>query len=120
MSKHHDLRRVLDGGIVAIIRAASSEQLVEVAQALYDGGIDVIEVTFTVPNVLEILSQVRLLPTGGVNLTTLPDFLKAGACAVGLGTSLVEPQALQVGDMDRIRNLAQQYVQLVQTTRQGL
>ena len=59
MSRHDDYQRVLDGGIVAILRAESSELLVDVAKALYEGGIGVIEVTFTVPRVLEIISDVR-------------------------------------------------------------
>ncbi|GIT30412.1 MAG: hypothetical protein Ct9H300mP1_24580 [Planctomycetaceae bacterium] len=59
MSREVDLQRVLDGGVVAIIRASSGDQLVDVAEALYSGGIEVIEVTFTVPGVLEILSAVR-------------------------------------------------------------
>lgn len=211
-----DLQRVLDGGIVAIIRATSGDQLVNVARALYEGGIDVIEVTFTVPNVLEILAavrkdlgkkillgagtvldpetcraallagaefivspslnleviklckrysklvmpgvftpteivtaweagadilklfpadcvgpnylkalrgplpQVRILPTGGVDLKTLPEFFKAGACAVGLGGQLVEKAAVESGNMTRIRDLAAEYVALVKRTRVAL
>ena len=59
MSANADLTRVLDGGIVAILRATSGEKLVQVAEALVAGGIDVIEVTFTVPRVLDIISAVR-------------------------------------------------------------
>jgi 2-dehydro-3-deoxyphosphogluconate aldolase/(4S)-4-hydroxy-2-oxoglutarate aldolase len=206
----------LNSGIVAVIRSTSSEQLVEVARALYEGGVDVLEVTFTVPRALEIIAavrkelgdkvllgagtvldpetaraaflagaeflvaptvnldviklgnrydklvmpgaftpteiltaweagaqvikvfpadiggpaylktlhgplpQVRLLPTGGVNLQTIADFLKAGACAVGLGGALVEPQAVQKGDMARIKSLAEQYVAAVKQTRAGM
>ena len=40
----------------AVIRSTSSEQLVEVAKALYEGGVDVLEVTFTVPRALEIIA----------------------------------------------------------------
>jgi len=54
MSRHTDLQRVLDLGIVAIIRAPSGDQLVQVAEALYAGGIDVIEITFTVPRAVEV------------------------------------------------------------------
>ena len=36
------------------------------------------------------LPQIRLMPTGGVNLDTASSFLKAGACALGIGGSLVE------------------------------
>lgn len=211
MSRHADLQRVLNTGMVAIIRASSGEQLVNVARALYEGGIDVIEVTFTVPNAVEVLQavhkdlgkkillgagtvldpetartaflagaqflvsptvnlevirmanrydklcmsgaytpteiltaweagadvvkvfpaeiggppylkaikgplpQVRLMPTGGVNLETMHDFLKAGACAVGLGSSLVEKDAVEKGDFARIRSLAEQYVERFKT-----
>ncbi|HEY0982561.1 bifunctional 4-hydroxy-2-oxoglutarate aldolase/2-dehydro-3-deoxy-phosphogluconate aldolase, partial [Schlesneria sp.] len=59
MSRHEDLQRVLKSGIVAIIRAQSGEQLVSVAKALYEGGIDVIEVTFTTPGVVDVISAVR-------------------------------------------------------------
>lgn len=213
MSRHRDLERVLKTGIVAIIRASSGDQLVNVAQALYDGGIDVIEVTFTTPGVVDVISavrkelgnkillgagtvldpetartailagaefivspcvnldviklahrydklvmpgaytpteivtaweagadviklfpaeiggapylkavkgplpQVRIMPTGGVNQQTLRDFVKAGACAVGLGSQLVEKEALERGDFQRIRQLASEYVQLMNQVR---
>lgn len=213
MSRHDDLQRVLDSGIVAIIRASSGEQLVKVAQALYEGGIDVIEVTFTTPGVIDVISavrkelgnkvllgagtvldpetaraallagaefivspcvnveviklahrydklvmpgaytpteivtaweagadvvklfpadiggaaylkalkgplpQVRIMPTGGVNQQTLRDFVKAGACSVGLGSQLVEKDALERGDFARIRQLATEYTQLLKQAR---
>ena len=43
MSKEDQLRRVLDCGIVAVVRAPDSRQLVEVARALADGGVTVVE-----------------------------------------------------------------------------
>jgi 2-dehydro-3-deoxyphosphogluconate aldolase/(4S)-4-hydroxy-2-oxoglutarate aldolase len=57
------------------------------------------------------------LPTGGVNLETLAAFVDAGACAVGLGSALVEKQALETGDMARIRDLAGRYVSLMRSVR---
>lgn len=213
MSAATHLQQVLDLGLVAIIRAPSGEQLVEVSQALADGGIDVIEVTFTVPGILDILKDVRralgdrillgagtvldtesaraailagaeflvtptvnvdvirlcrrydklvmsgaftpteiltaweagadvvkvfpaeiggpaylkavhgplphvrLLPTGGVNLETLPAFVQAGACAVGLGTALVEKDALERRDMARIRAQAEAFVARMKAAR---
>src|SRR5215472_12757519 len=213
MSKEQDLRRVLDAGIVAVVRSADSAQLVQVAKALSDGGVNVLEITMSVPDALEVLRQVRralgdrvllgagtvldpetaraallagaeylvaptlnlevirlcqrydklvmpgaftpteiltaweagadivkvfpaevvgpaffkamraplpqvrLMPTGGVDLTTAADFLRAGACCLGLGSQLVEPRALAEGDFDRIRDLARQYVVIVQSVR---
>src|SRR5205807_3090223 len=63
------------------------------------------------------LPQIRLMPTGGVDLTTAAAFLKAGACCLGIGGQLVEPRAVAEGNFDRIRELARQYVALVQQVR---
>src|SRR5690606_4920862 len=57
--KARQLQHVLDRGIVAILRAPTGELLADVAEALYESGIDVIEVTFTVPGILDILNQVH-------------------------------------------------------------
>jgi 2-dehydro-3-deoxyphosphogluconate aldolase/(4S)-4-hydroxy-2-oxoglutarate aldolase len=60
------------------------------------------------------------MPTGGVNLQTAADFLKAGAAALGIGSSLVEPQAVAAGNLKRIEELARQYVEIVARTRTAL
>jgi 2-dehydro-3-deoxyphosphogluconate aldolase/(4S)-4-hydroxy-2-oxoglutarate aldolase len=65
------------------------------------------------------LPQVKLLPTGGVNLETIGDFFAAGACAVGLGSGLVEKQAVAEGDMERIRVQAEAYVAAARAARLG-
>jgi len=65
------------------------------------------------------LPQVRLMPTGGVNLETAADFLRAGACALGVGGSLVESAAVDSGNMQRIEQLARQFVEIVRKTRGG-
>jgi 2-dehydro-3-deoxyphosphogluconate aldolase / (4S)-4-hydroxy-2-oxoglutarate aldolase len=210
------LRRVLDCGLVAVVRSPDSEQLVEVTRALADGGVTVVEITMTVPNALDVLRrvrqalgdrillgagtvldtetaravllagaefivaptvnvdvirlcnrygklsmpgaftpteilaaweagadvvkvfpadvvgpaffkamkgplpQVRLMPTGGVDLTTAAAFLKAGACCLGVGGQLVEPKAVAERNFDRIRDLARQYVEVVTQTRAAL
>jgi 2-dehydro-3-deoxyphosphogluconate aldolase/(4S)-4-hydroxy-2-oxoglutarate aldolase len=216
MSKEENLQRVLDGGLVAIVRAPSSADLVEVVGALVDGGVTAVEVTMTVPDAIDVLRQVRqalgrrlllgagtvldpetaravllagaefvvaptvnldvirlchrydklvmpgaftpteiltaweagadivkvfpaevggpaffkairgplpqirVMPTGGVDLTTAAAFLKAGACCLGLGSQLVEPKAVAERDFDRIRDLARQYVTVVRKTREEL
>ncbi len=210
------LRRVLDCGIVAVVRSPDSDQLVEVARALVDGGVNVVEITMSVPSALEVLRQVRqalgdrvllgagtvldaetaravmlagaefivaptlnvdvirlcrrydklvmpgaftpteilaaweagadivkvfpadvvgpaffkamrgplpqirLMPTGGVDLTTAADFLKAGACCLGIGSQLVEPKAVAERSFDRIRSLAKQFVAIVQQVREQI
>ena len=44
------------------------------------------------------LPQVRLMPTGGVTIQNAPQFLAAGACAVGIGTALVDAKMIEAGD----------------------
>jgi 2-dehydro-3-deoxyphosphogluconate aldolase/(4S)-4-hydroxy-2-oxoglutarate aldolase len=213
MSKQDDFQRVLDGVIVAVVRSPSSEQLVDVAQALAEGGVTIVEITLTVPGALEVIRDVRrrlgedlflgagtvldpesarsallagaeyivtptlnpevirvcrrygklvmpgaftpteiltaweagadlvkvfpadvggpaylmsihgplpqvpLMPTGGVNLDTAADFLRAGACALGVGGALVEKDALARGDLERIRSMAGKYVEVVRSAR---
>jgi 2-dehydro-3-deoxyphosphogluconate aldolase / (4S)-4-hydroxy-2-oxoglutarate aldolase len=62
------------------------------------------------------LPQIRLMPTGGVDLTTAAEFLKAGACCLGIGSQLVEPKAIAERNFERIRDLARQYVGIVRAT----
>lgn len=213
MSKETQLKQVLDGGIVAVVRSPDSNQLVEVCRALADGGVTTVEITMTVPGALDVLRQVRqtlgdrvllgagtvldpetaravllagaeyivaptvnldvirlcqrydklvmpgaftpteilaaweagadivkvfpaeivgpaffkalrgplpqirLMPTGGVDLNTAAEFLKAGACCLGIGSQLVDPKAVADRNFDRIRELAQKYVAIVKQCR---
>lgn len=58
MTKTQIIQRLLDPGIVAIIRADSSEQLLEAAEALLAGGVTAMEVTMTTPNALAVVTAV--------------------------------------------------------------
>jgi 2-dehydro-3-deoxyphosphogluconate aldolase/(4S)-4-hydroxy-2-oxoglutarate aldolase len=209
-------QRLLNSGVVGIIRAPDGSQLVDVARALAAGGVDCLEVTFTVPKAHKVLEQVadalgdkvllgagtvldtetcrtailagaefivspgtnvdviamckrysklvmpgaltptevitawqagadfvkvfpcdvlgpqhlkalrgplpqvKMIPTGGVTLETAADFIKAGASALGIGGSLVEPKAVAMKDFGRIESLAKQYVQIVRETRAAM
>lgn len=59
MTKLEIIDRILNPGIVAIIRADSSEQLIDAAGALYEGGVTGMEITMTTPNALQVISDVR-------------------------------------------------------------
>ncbi len=207
------LQRILDGGIVAVVRSDSPDQLVGVVEALAEGGVTAAEITFTVPDAVEViravhkalgdsivlgagsvldsetaraallagaeyivgpstnldvirlckrygkvvmpgaltptevvtaweagadivkifpsdlggpsyikalrapLPQIRMMPTGGVDLSTAETFLKAGACCLGVGSSLVEPKAVASGDFERISELARQFRAIVRKFR---
>ena len=58
MTKPEILDRILNPGIVAIIRADSSDQLLDAAAALYEGGVTSMEVTMTTPNALQVIAEV--------------------------------------------------------------
>lgn len=58
MTKPEIISRLLDPGIIAIIRADSSNQLVAAAEALYRGGVTAMEVTMTTPDALQVVQDV--------------------------------------------------------------
>ncbi len=59
MNKETQLHRVLECGIVAVVRCPDSQRLVEVVRALADGGVTVVEITMSVPDALDVLRRVR-------------------------------------------------------------
>ena len=63
------------------------------------------------------LPQVPLVPTGGVNLETAADYIKAGAAALGVGGELIVKDAVRMRKAEVIRGLAAQLVELVREAR---
>jgi 2-dehydro-3-deoxyphosphogluconate aldolase/(4S)-4-hydroxy-2-oxoglutarate aldolase len=61
--------------------------------------------------------QIEMIPTGGVNLETTGDFLKAGACAVAVGGELVDAKTIKEGRFDIIENRARQYLAAIAKAR---
>lgn len=57
MSKDTVLNQIIDTGVVAIMRASSSDQLLSAAEAILAGGVSAIEVTMTTPNAIEVIRQ---------------------------------------------------------------
>ena len=63
------------------------------------------------------LPHIRLMPTGGVDLSTAADFLKAWACCLGIGGQLVDPKLVAARAFDQLRELAAKYVDVVRRAR---
>jgi len=63
------------------------------------------------------LPQVEMIPTGGVNLDTTVDFIKAGAVAVCVGSALVDKTAIKEGNFGLLTENAKKYVDLVKQAR---
>lgn len=213
MTRNEIVARMLDPGIIAIIRADSGDQLLDAARALADGGIRAMEVTMTTPDALGViqrvsaalgerilmgvgtvldpetarlamlagaryvvtpvmrpdviaccrrysiplvcgaytpteaftaheagadfiklfpadtlgpkyirallapLPQLQIVPTGGVDLDTIGDFLKAGCPAVGVGGNLVSKAILQQRDWAALTGRARAFVEAAAAAR---
>jgi len=217
MTKDQVRRRILEVGIIPVVRASSGSQAIQAAEAVCAGGIPVVELTMTVPGALEVIAklaksmgkevlvesgtvldadsarrcldagaqflvspgfdlatvqlansagvlimagaltpteviaawkagsdlvkvfpcgnvggakyikalkaplpQVPMVPTGGVNLETAADFLRAGSAALGIGGELISASALRLGNVKTITDAARQYVSIVKQTRQEI
>ena len=55
MDKEQVISRITEGGLVAVVRAESSEQALKIADACIKGGVVGIEITFTVPGADQVL-----------------------------------------------------------------
>lgn len=83
----------------------------------WDAGADVVKVfpadvlgPSFFQNVLRPLPQIRLMPTGALSLAAAAEFLKIGACGIGIGGELSNPNKKQ-----EAAALARQYVDLVKS-----
>jgi len=61
--------------------------------------------------------QIKIIPTGGVSLTTAADFIKAGASALGVGTDLVDVKAIREGNPQVVTDRAKQFLDIVREAR---
>ena len=64
------------------------------------------------------LGHIDLMPTGGVNRETAPRFIKAGACAVGVGGELVSKELIAARDYATITKNAADFIALVAKAKQ--
>lgn len=215
MNKTEKMDLIRATGVVAIMRAQSSDQLISAADAIKAGGVRVIEVTMTTPGALGVIEQatqrygdevlfgagsvldtetaraailagagfvvaptlsvdvvalcnrysvpvmpgimtptealtaweagadmvklfpasfggpamikairaplpmLEVVPVGGVNLETAVPFIKMGAAALGVGSSLVNQKLLDADDMDELTRRAKAFIAAVQEGRGG-
>jgi 2-dehydro-3-deoxyphosphogluconate aldolase/(4S)-4-hydroxy-2-oxoglutarate aldolase len=66
------------------------------------------------------LPHIEMIPTGGVNLETAGEFLKAGACAVAVGGELVDAKLIKEGRHDELEARARQYLQAIAHARKEI
>jgi 2-dehydro-3-deoxyphosphogluconate aldolase/(4S)-4-hydroxy-2-oxoglutarate aldolase len=63
------------------------------------------------------LPQVKMLPTGGVDVTTAADFIKAGAAALGVGAAVVDLKLLEKSGPAAVTERCRQLVDVVRAAR---
>jgi 2-dehydro-3-deoxyphosphogluconate aldolase/(4S)-4-hydroxy-2-oxoglutarate aldolase len=90
----------------------------------WDAGADIVKVfpaSIGGPELIKALRgplpQIKMMPTGGVDLNTAAAFIKAGSSAVAVGGNLVDKEVIKRGEFDKITNLAKQYVDIVSQAR---
>lgn len=208
------ISRLINPGVIAVVRAQKQEQVLPLAEALVEGGVIAIEITMTTPNALQAirdtcqalgsravigvgtvlnaetcraaieagaefvvspitkfeilntahaagcpvmlgaytpteaqaahelgadfiklfpadglgsnyvkalrapLPHLRIVPTGGVDLSSAGEFIKAGCVAVGAGSFLISPKLLGEKDWPALTRLAKEFVAVVMAARQ--
>ncbi len=63
------------------------------------------------------MPHLRLMPTGGVSLTNAGEWLRAGACAVGVGGALLDKKAIDEGRFDQLTENARTLMQSIESAR---
>ena len=63
------------------------------------------------------MPQLKLMPTGGVSLDNAGDWIRAGAVAVGVGSSLLDARAIEEGRLEVIAGNARRIVASVSSAR---
>ena len=62
-----------------------------------------------IKDVLAPMPYLKLMPTGGIDLKNMASFFAAGAVAVGIGSQLLDPIAIQNQDWGKLTQIASEY-----------
>jgi len=101
MAEKNVMEQILEGGVVAIMRAKSSDQLLVAAEAVLAGGINAIEVTMTTPGALEVVMKAAEKLGDGVlfGVGSVLDSVTARA-AILAGADYVVCPTLNIGTIE--------------------
>lgn len=67
--------------------------------------------------ILAPLPQLKIVPVGGVDLTTAAAYLRSGAAALGVGSSLINQKKLDTADFSELTRRAAAFIEEVQKAR---
>lgn len=93
MSRRDALARIQELGVVPVVRAASTDEALAIVDAIRAGGIDVIELTLTVPRAVEVMAELdrRLGDEIVLGAGTVLDAETARACMLAGARFVVSP-----------------------------
>ncbi|NDL66207.1 bifunctional 4-hydroxy-2-oxoglutarate aldolase/2-dehydro-3-deoxy-phosphogluconate aldolase [Anaerotalea alkaliphila] len=94
MKKHETIARILESGVVAVIRAESKEEGLKVIEAVRKGGIKALEITMTVPGAVDIIKELVEAYKGEdlvIGAGTVLDSETARACILAGAEYIVSP-----------------------------
>jgi 2-dehydro-3-deoxyphosphogluconate aldolase / (4S)-4-hydroxy-2-oxoglutarate aldolase len=104
MTKQDVLRTISEVGLVPVVRARSAEEAMRVTEAIREGGVNVLEITMTVPGALSVMEQLAARFGSDVVLGagTVLDAETARACILAGARFVVSP-ALDTGTIAMCR-----------------
>jgi 2-dehydro-3-deoxyphosphogluconate aldolase/(4S)-4-hydroxy-2-oxoglutarate aldolase len=93
MTKEQIARRIVEVGIIPVVRASSPELAINAARAVCAGGIPIIELTMTVPGALEVIRELKRSMDGSmlIGAGTVLDAKTAARCLEAGAQFLVSP-----------------------------
>src|SRR5271169_6732076 len=93
MTKDEVRQKILDVGIVPVVRASTPQQARLAAEAVCAGGIPIVEITMTVPGAIEVIAQLSRSSGSDVLIGagTVLDASTAKACFEAGAQFLVSP-----------------------------
>ena len=93
MTRSEVARRIMEIGIVPVVRASSPEHAMEAARAVCAGGIPIIELTMTVPGAIDVIRELKRSIDGSVLIGagTVLDAKTAAQCLEAGAEFLVSP-----------------------------
>jgi len=104
MSKADVLKRIEEVGVIPVVRAASSDEAIAVAEAIGEGGIPLLEITMTVPGAVGVIAELnkRYGSEVLVGAGTVLDAEAARAC-IDAGAQFVVSPALNLQTIEHCR-----------------
>jgi 2-dehydro-3-deoxyphosphogluconate aldolase/(4S)-4-hydroxy-2-oxoglutarate aldolase len=138
---HETAQKAIDAGAKYVVSPIFKKEIIETAhknevpampgafspteiQTAFECGADIVKVfpadvlgMAFFKGVLAPLPHLKLMPTGGVTLTNAGEWLKAGACAVGVGSALLDKKAIASGNYGVLTENAKKLIQSINTAK---